>query len=113
MTDPTDPTPGSPAPPAQPVSAAVQTRALSWWLGSMALGGMMFGMYGAQRPFGGGDITHPAFIFAGLAVMGLLILRFAGDRPLVSDRSLIAGIVIGIASYLLGIWFGTALLVVH
>lgn len=64
----------------------------------MALGGMMFGMYGAQRPFGGGDISHPAFIFAGLAVVGALILRFAGDRPLVSDRALIAGVVIGIAA---------------
>jgi hypothetical protein len=113
LTDPADPTPVSPAPPAQPVSAAVQARALSWWLGLMALGGMVFGMYGAQRPFGGGDITHPGFIFAGLAVVGLLILRFAGERPLVSDRSLIAGLVIGVASYLLGIWFGTELLVVH
>ena len=111
MTDPADPTPASPAPP--PVSEAVQLRALSWWLGLMALGGMVFGMYGAQRPFGGAGITHPAFMFAGLAVVGLLILRFAGDRPLVSDRSLIAGIVIGIASYLLGVWFGTELLVVH
>jgi hypothetical protein len=31
-----------------------------------------------------------------------------GVRPL-----LIAGLVIGVASYLLGIWFGTELLVVH
>jgi hypothetical protein len=91
----------------------VQARALSWWLGLMALGGMMFGMYGAQRPFGGGDITHPAFVYGGLAVVGVLILRFAGDRPLVSDRALIAGVVIGIASYLLGVWFGTELLVVR
>jgi hypothetical protein len=91
----------------------VQARALSWWLGLMALGGMMFGMYGAQRPFGGGLISHPLFIFCGLAVAGVLVLRFAGDRPLVSDRALVAGLVIGIASYSLGTWFGTALLVVR
>jgi hypothetical protein len=113
LTDPADPTPVSPAPPAQPIPEAVQARALSLWLGLMALGGMVFGMYGAQRPFGGGLITHPLFIFCGLAVAGLLILRFAGDRPLVSDRALVAGLVIGIASYLLGAWFGSALLVVH
>jgi hypothetical protein len=113
LTDPADPPPASPAPLSPSISAAVQARALSWWLGLMALGGMIFGMYGAQRPFGGGDISHPAFVFAGLAVVGALILRFAGDRPLVSDRALIAGVVIGIASYLLGVWFGTELLVVH
>ena len=84
----------------------MQARALSLWLGLTALGGMVFGMYGAQHPFGGGLVTHPLFIFCGLAVAGLLILRFAGDRPLVSDRALIAGIVIGIACYFLGTWFG-------
>jgi len=70
-------------------------------------------MYGAQRPFGGGD-NHPhGGHLRRLGGGGLLILRFAGDRPLVSDRSLIVGLVIGIASILLGVWFGTELLVVH
>jgi hypothetical protein len=101
------------APASQAWSAEATLRALSWWLGSMALGGMVFGMYGAQRPFGGGLVTHPFTVFCGLAVVGLLILRFAGDRPLVSDRSLAAGVVLGIASYFLGAWFGTALLVVR
>jgi hypothetical protein len=110
---PTAPPPAPAAAPSQNWSPAAALRALSWWLGLMALGGMSFGMYGAQRPFGGGDLTHPVFVFAGLTVVGLLILRFAGDRPLVSDRSLAAGVVIGIASYLLGYWFGTALSVVH
>jgi hypothetical protein len=68
-------------------------------------------MYGAQRPFGDGMITHPLFVYCGLALVGLLILRFAGDRPLVSDRSLIAGVVIGLASYALGWWFGASLVV--
>jgi hypothetical protein len=111
VTDPTEPTPVSPAP--SDPSASAQLHALTWWLGLMALGGMCFGMYGAQRPFGGGLITHPLTIFAGLALAGLLILRFAADRPLVSDRSLAIGVVIGIASYFLGSWFGTQLLVVR
>jgi hypothetical protein len=113
LTDPTNPTPASPVPPEPSWSPAVSARALSLWLGLMALGGMMFGMYGAQRPFGEGLITHPLTIFCGLGLAGLLILRFAGDRPLVSDRFLIAGAVIGIASYFLGVWFGTELLVIR
>jgi hypothetical protein len=113
VTNPTDPTPASPAQPDLRPSPSVQLRALTWWLGMMALGGMCFGMYGAQRPFGGGLITHPLTIFGGLALVGLLILRFAADRPLVSDRALAAGVVIGIACYFLGSWFGTELLVVR
>jgi hypothetical protein len=85
-------------------------RALSWWLGGMALGGMVFGMYAAQRPFGDGMIKHPLFIFSALGVVALLILRFAGDRPLVSDRALVAGVVVGAGAYLLGVWFGVSLL---
>jgi hypothetical protein len=88
-------------------------RALSWWLGGMALGGMVFGMYAAQRPFGDGIIKHPLFIFSALGVVALLILRFAGDRPLVSDRALVAGVVVGAGAYLLGLWFGVSLLVVR
>jgi hypothetical protein len=86
---------------------------LSWWLGGMALGGMVFGMYAAQRPFGDGLIKHPAFIFAVLGVVALLILRFAGDRPLVSDRALVAGVVVGVGCYFLGVWFGVSLLPVR
>jgi hypothetical protein len=113
LTDPTDPKPVSTAPPDPPWSPAVRARALSWWLGLMALGGMVFGMYGVQRPFGDGLITHPLTVFCGLAVAGLLILRFAGDRPLVSDRFLIAGVVIGIACYFLGSWFGAEMLLIR
>jgi hypothetical protein len=113
LTDPTDPTPVSTAPPNPPWSPAVRARALSWWLGLMALGGMVFGMYGVQHPFGEGLIAHPLTVFCGLAVAGLLILRFAGDRPLVSDRFLIAGVVIGIACYFLGSWFGTEMLLIR
>jgi predicted lipid-binding transport protein (Tim44 family) len=124
VTEPTDPNPAATAPTnpasADPAPAAhasttgwspeAALRALSWWLGGMALGGMVFGMYGAQRPFGDGLIKHPLFIFSVLGVVALLILRFAGDRPLVSDRALIAGVVVGAGAYLLGVWFGVALL---
>jgi hypothetical protein len=109
LTDPTDPI--SPASSDQAWSPEAALRALSWWLGAMALGGMMFGMYGAQHPFAG--VAHPLTIFVGLAVAGLLILRFAASRPLVSDRFLVAGVVIGIACYFLGAWFGAALQVVR
>ena len=74
------------APAAEAWSPEAALRALSWWLGGMALGGMVFGMYAAQRPFGDGLIKHPLFIFSVLGVVALLILRFAGDRPLVSDQ---------------------------
>jgi predicted lipid-binding transport protein (Tim44 family) len=107
LTDPTDPI--SPAPSDQAWSPAAALRALSWWLGAMALGGMVFGMYGAQHPFAGNLLAHPLTIFVALAVAGLLILRFSASRPLVSDRFLAAGVVIGIACYFLGAWFGSAL----
>jgi predicted lipid-binding transport protein (Tim44 family) len=109
-TAPANPAPAAHAPTAEPWSPEAALRALSWWLGGMALGGMVFGMYGAQRPFGDGLIKHPLFIFSALGLVALLILRFAGDRPLVSDRALIAGVVVGAGAYLLGVWFGVALL---
>ena len=113
-TAPTSPASADPAPAAHASTAGwspeAALRALSWWLGGMALGGMVFGMYGAQRPFGDGLIKHPLFIFAALGVVALLIVRFAGDRPLVSDRALVAGVLVGAGCYLLGVWFGVALL---
>jgi predicted lipid-binding transport protein (Tim44 family) len=124
VTEPTKPDPANPTAPAvrapaedapadQSWSPEAALRALSWWLGGMALGGMVFGMYAAQRPFGDGIIRHPLFYFCVLGVLALLILRFAGDRPLVSDRALVAGVVIGAGTYLLGVWFGVSLLPVR
>ena len=123
VSDPTEPDPaakatadGAPANPVasdQPWSPEATLRAISWWLGGMALGGMVFGMYAAQRPFGDGIIRHPLFYFCVLGLLAVLILRFAGDRPLVSDRALVAGVVVGAAAYLLGIWFGVSLLPVR
>ncbi len=128
MIEPTKPDPAATAPTAPADQAAraptahaptdawspeAALRALSYWLGGMALGGMVFGMYAAQRPFGDGIIKHPLFIFSALAVVALLMLRFAGDRPLVSDRALVAGVVVGAGAYLLGVWFGVSLLVVR
>jgi hypothetical protein len=123
VTEPTQPDPAAPAPtnraPADHAPAdhswtpEAALRALSWWLGGMALGGMVFGMYAAQRPFGDGLIKHPLFIFSALGLVALLILRFAGDRPLVSDRALVAGVVVGAGAYLLGLWFGVSLVPVR
>ena len=97
-----------------PVTAVIATGLLwTLLLGGMALGGMVFGMYGAQRPFSDGIIRHPLFYFCVLGVLAILVLRFAGDRPLVSDRALIAGVVVGAGAYLLGVWFGVSLLPVR
>jgi predicted lipid-binding transport protein (Tim44 family) len=118
VTEPTEPDPATRAPADHAStdhgwSPEAALRALSWWLGGMALGGLVFGMYGAQRPFGDGMIRHPLFYFCVLAVLALLILRFAGDRPLVSDRALVAGVIVGAGAYLLGVWFGVSLLPVR
>jgi hypothetical protein len=121
LTEPTQPDPATPAAPAgrapaehapadQSWSPEAALRALSWWLGGMALGGMVFGMYAAQRPFSDGIIRHPLFYYCVLSVLAILILRFASDRPLISDRALIAGVVVGAGAYLLGVWFGVSLL---
>jgi predicted lipid-binding transport protein (Tim44 family) len=109
-TAPASPAPANQAPTDEAWSPEAALRALSWWLGGMALGGMVFGMYAAQRPFGDGIIRHPLFYFCVLGGLAVLILRFAGERPLVSDRALVAGVVIGAGAYFLGLWFGVSLL---
>ena len=99
MTEPTEPdpaaagpatqSPANQAPADQSWSPEAALRALSWWLGGMALGGMVFGMYAAQRPFGDGIIRHPLFYFCVLGVLAVLILRFAGEWNLHRDVDLV------------------------
>ncbi len=96
-------------PPAVPVSPHL----LTWWFGLMAAGGMGFGLYADERPFGSGVLAHPVVVFLACAVAGLLTLRFLHARPvlqLVSARSLAAGAVIGIACFFIGNWFGVNLI---
>jgi hypothetical protein len=91
----------------------VSPHLLTWWYGLMATGGVGFGFYADQRPFGAGVLAHPLAVLAACAIAGLLTLRFLHDRPmlqLISARSLAAGAVIAVACYFLGAWFGASLM---
>jgi len=86
---------------------------LTWWFGLMALGGVGFGLYAQERPFGSGVLAHPLVVFFALVAAGLLTLHFLHARPvsqLISWPSLAAGIAIGIACFFIGSWFGVSLL---
>jgi hypothetical protein len=90
----------------------VSPHLLTWWFGLMATGGVGFGFYADQHPFGAGVLAHPLVVLAACTLAGLLTLRFLHDRPmlqLISVRSLAAGAVIAVACYLLGAWFGASL----
>ena len=107
-TDPAKPE-RSDGPPPVPVSP----RLLTWWFGLMAAGGVGFGVYADERPFGDGALAHPLVVFLACAVAGLLTLRFLHARSLlklISARCLAAGIVIGIACFFIGRWFGVNLI---
>jgi hypothetical protein len=86
---------------------------LTWWFGMMAAGGLGFGAYADQRPFGSGVLADPLVVFFAFAAAGLLTLRFLHTKPLrqlISAQSLAAGAVIGIASFFIGKWFGVNLI---
>jgi hypothetical protein len=102
----------APAPAPDGVSP-VSPHLLTWWFGLMASGGVGFGFYADEHPFGRGVLAHPLIVFAAAVLAGLLTLRFLTERPLrqlISARSLAAGAVIGAACYALGQWFGANLM---
>jgi hypothetical protein len=104
--DPTTPAPDGRPPPVSP-------HLLTWWFGVMAIGGVGFGIYADEHPFGRGALAHPLVVFAAAVLAGLLTLRFLNERPLlrlISARSLAAGAVIGVACFALGRWFGVNLM---
>ena len=71
----------------------------------MTLGG--FGALADRQPFG--DIVHPLLTFLILAGLGLIALRVLMARPVpaaISDRALLAGCCIGLATFLIGNVFG-------
>jgi len=83
------------------------TRLLGSWYGLMTAGGFAFGLIGERRPFGQDMLAHPLVVFFVLAAVGLLILRVATARPvpeLISERTLMAGCLIGGAAFLAGNW---------
>jgi len=91
----------------------VSPHLLTWWFGLMAAGGVGFGLYADERPFGNGVIAHPLVVFFAFVAAGLLTLRFLHARPvlqLLSARGLAAGAVIGVACFFIGKWFGVNLI---
>jgi hypothetical protein len=96
-------------PPPVPVSPHLFT----WWFGLMAVGGLGFGAYADQRPFGNGMLANPLVVFLALVAAGLLTLRFLHTKPLlqvISAQVLAAGGVIGVACFFIGKWFGASLI---
>jgi hypothetical protein len=86
---------------------------LTWWFGLMAAGGVGFGLYADERPFGSGVLAHPLVVFFALVTAGLLTLRLLHARPvlqLISASCLALGAAIGIACFFIGNWFGVNLI---
>ncbi len=81
-----------------------------WWYGPMLAGGLAFGLLGERRPFGTDVLGHPLVVFFLVAGTALLILRIALRRPvpdILSERTLLAGCVLGAAAFLAGNWIAT------
>lgn len=98
--------------PGDPPPVRVSPHLLTWWFGLMALGGVGFGLYADERPFGNGVLGYPLIVFFAFAAAGLLTLRFLHARPLlrlISARCLVVGVAIGIACFFIGDWFGASL----
>jgi len=96
-----------------PPPVPVSPHLLTWWFGLMALGGVGFGLYAEERPFGTGVLAYPLVVFFAVVAAGLLTLRFLHARPvpeLISERCLAVGLAIGIACFFVGNWFGVSLM---
>jgi len=97
--------------PAKPVE--VSRRALTWWFGLMAFGGLAFGLNAERRPFGDDVFAHPLIVFFVIAGTGLLLLRVVLRRPvpeILPERVLLQGCAIGLVTYLAGNWIAVRLL---
>jgi len=102
-----------PGRPGDPPPVPVSPHLLTWWFCLMALGGAGFGLYAEGQPFGNGVLAHPLVVFLAFVAAGLLTLRFLHARPvtaLISWWCLAVGIIIGVACFFIGNWFGTSLL---
>lgn len=103
----------SAAAPAKPVE--VSRRALTWWFGLMALGGVAFGLYAERRPFGDDVFAHPLIVFFVVVGACLLAFRAALRRPvpeILPERVLLQGCIIGVAAYLAGNFLAVKLLLI-
>ena len=71
----------------------------------MGVVGFGFGALADRRPFGENILVHPLVMFFILVGLGLIALRVLLARPVpevIPDRALIAGCVLGLASFLAG-----------
>ena len=75
----------------------------------MIAGGFAFGLLADRRPFGETFLAHPIVVFAGIAGLGLLLLRVVLRRPVpevIPERAIMVGFLFGIAAFLVGNWIG-------
>ncbi len=82
-----------------------RSRILTWWFGLTALGGLAFGLFAEERPFGTGVLSHPAIVLFAAIAAGLLVLRTAAAQPvqeIIPDRALVVGCFVAAAAFLLG-----------
>jgi len=92
----------------------MRSRAVLWWRVLMIAGGFVFGLLADRRPFGETFLGHPIVVFAGIAGLGLLVLRVVLRRPvpeIVPERAIVVGFLLGIAAFLFGNWVGVHLIV--
>ena len=102
-----------PTPADHPPPVPVSPHLLTWWFGLMAIGGVGFGAFAEERPFGNGVLAYPLVVFFAFVAVGLLTLRFLHGRPvteLISARSLAFGCFIAIVCFFIGNWFGVSLM---
>jgi hypothetical protein len=94
-------------------AAAPARRALTWWFGLMALGGLAFGLFSERRPFGDTFLAHPLAVFFVIVGAALLALRVALRRPvpeILPERILVFGCLLGVVMFLAGNWIDTHVL---
>jgi len=92
----------------------MRSRAVLWWRVLMIAGGFAFGLPADRRAFGETCLGHPIVVFAGVAGLGLLILRVMLRRPvpeIIPERAIVVGFLMGIAAFLVGNWIGVHLIV--
>jgi predicted membrane-bound spermidine synthase len=83
------------------------------WYALMAAGGLAFGLVAERRPFGEDVLAHPLVVFFAAVGVGLLVLRALLARPvpqLLSERTLLLGILAGLGAFLVANWMALRLM---
>ena len=103
----------APHSPDSPPPVPVSPHLLTGWFGLMSVGGLGFGLFADEQPFGSGVLAHPLVILFALAAAALLTLRFLHARPLtemISTPVIALGCIIGVVCFFVGHWFGVNLM---